>query len=64
MTKFLFLDVPTLKFRIISIILQIDQPEIILSTVSTTKNYVVLAWVKIVSGLLFDTNQNSVANGK
>ena len=64
MTKFLFLDVPTLKFRIISIILQIDQPEIILSTVSTTKNYVVLASVKIVSGLLFDTNQNSVANGK
>ena len=61
MTKFLFLDVP----RIISIIiLQTDQPEIILSTVSTRKNYVVFAWVKIVSGLLFDMNQNSVAIGK
>ena len=61
MTKFLFLDVP----RIISIIIwQTDQPEIILSTVSTRKNYVVFAWVKIVSGLLFDMNQNSVAIGK
>ena len=61
MTKFLFLDVP----RIISIIiLQTDQPEIILSTVSTRKNYVVFAWVKIVSALLFDMNQNSVAIGK
>ena len=61
MTKFLFLDVP----RIISIIiLQTDQPEIILSTVSTRKNYVVFAWVKIVSGLLFDMNQNSGAIGK
>ena len=61
MTKFLFLDVP----RIISIIiLQTDQPEIILSTVSTRKNFVVFAWVKIVSGLLFDMNQNSGAIGK
>ena len=35
---FLFLDVPTLKLRIIIIIFPTGQPEIILPTACTTKN--------------------------
>ena len=35
---FLFLDVPTLKLRIIIIILPTDRPEIILPTARTTKD--------------------------
>ena len=39
----LFLNVTTLKTRIIIIILPTDRPEIILSTARTTKNYVAFA---------------------
>ena len=35
---FLFLDLPTLKLKIIIIILPTEQPEIILPTACTTKN--------------------------
>ena len=38
MINILFLDVPTLKLRIIIIILQTDRPELIPQTAWTTKN--------------------------
>ena len=43
-SMFLFLEVPTLKLRIIIIVLSTDQPELILWTLPTTKSQAAFTW--------------------